>query len=167
MVAAIPDCPRKEYEALSKVVAAFLLSLTLTMPAAGQGHQDGAEKKEPEKKEEVSPEEKMRRRYPQPVLISDLVGIRVVDRELGSLGRAKSVVRTPEGKIQIVMSYGGFLGLGDRAIAVPVEAVAMLGRMMMIMDMPKDQLAIAPTWYGSNTQPVGPKDKILVGLTKK
>ena len=48
--------------------------------------------------ENLSPEEKMRRRFPQPVRVGDLIGLPVLDWDDSTLGYVRHVVRMPEGK---------------------------------------------------------------------
>src|SRR5262245_52520861 len=78
----------------------------------------------------ISPEEKMRRRYPQPVKVGDLIGLPVLDDHDRTLGYVQNVVRTPSGKIQLVVPYGGVLGWRQRLIAVPIEVVGIAGRQL-------------------------------------
>ena len=40
----------------------------------------------------------MQRRYPQPVKVGDLIGLRVLDDKDRTLGRVQTVVRTSSGK---------------------------------------------------------------------
>src|SRR4051812_21390625 len=53
--------------------------------------------------ENLSPEEKMRRRFPQPVRVGDLIGLPLLDWDDSTLGYVRHVVRTPEGKIQLIV----------------------------------------------------------------
>lgn len=116
---------------------------------------------------EPTPEEKMARRFPQPVRVGFLVGLPVIDERSATVGRVREVVRTPEGKLRLVMPYGGLFGIGARAIAIPIEAVAMLGHQVAAVDMPRAALELAPTWYGAGDQPLGPDEVIRVGLTRR
>ena len=116
---------------------------------------------------EMTPEEKMARRFPQPVRVGFLVGLPVIDERSATVGRVRDVVRTPEGKLRLVMPYGGLFGFGGRAIALPIEAVAMLGHQVAAVDMPRAALELAPTWYGAGDQPLGPDEVIRVGLTRR
>jgi len=46
--------------------------------------------------ENLSPEEKMRRRFPQPVRVGDLIGLPLLDWDDSTIGYVRHVVRTPE-----------------------------------------------------------------------
>jgi len=78
--------------------------------------------------------------------VDTLVGRDVKNPAMETIGSIDNVVADPEGKIQqVVISVGGFLGVGSRRVAVawnqlrvdPATNVAMV-------DMTKDQLKSAP-----------------------
>ena len=106
------------------------------------------------------------RRFPQPVLVSDLAGIPVLDGKLGRLGVTDQVVRLPDGTARIVIRYGGLFGIGGRLIALPLAGIAMLGRQVVVMDIAAEQLGAWPTWTPAGAQPLPPGDSVKVGLTK-
>ena len=132
--------------------------------AAGPAQPQGAE---PAQEEKVSPEERMRRRFPQPVRVGDLIGLPILDWTDSTIGRIKLVVRTNEGKILLIVPYGGLFGLGQRLVPVPIEVVAMLGRQVAALDMPIEEFEKAPTWYGSNAAPLGNDEIIRVAITRR
>ena len=108
------------------------------------------------------------RRFPQPVRAGDLIRRQVL-RPIEAqdvLGRVASVVRRPDGAVLIVVSLGGVLGLGTRPVAVPVEAAALLGEYVAVLDLSPEQLRALPTFDGAGTQPVAPDATIQVGLTR-
>src|SRR4051812_34798967 len=82
--------------------------------AQGGAHSDPKEMKsaEPQEDAKLSPEEQMRRRYPQPARVGFLVGLPVLDYDDITIGYVRYVVRTPEGKIQLIVNHGRFLGWG-------------------------------------------------------
>src|SRR5688572_641554 len=100
----------------------------------------------PQAQAELSPEQKMQRRYPQPVKVGDLIGLPVLDFADRTLGYVTSVVRTADGKIKLIVPYGGFLGWGRRPVAVPIEVVAIAGRQIAALDMPRAEFDAAPAW---------------------
>lgn len=107
-------------------------------------------------------------RFPQPVRVGDLIG-REVLRPVESqdvLGRVRRVVRDATGQIMVVVDFGGFLGFWSRPIAVPVDAMVLLGRDMEIVAFTPKQLQQFPTFSLSDTTDV-PNDTIIkVGLAK-
>ena len=72
--------------------------------------------------------EEMRRRFPQPVRVGDLIGLPLLDWDDSTIGYVRHVVRTPEGKIQLIVNQGRLFGWGGRLVQVPIEAVAILAR---------------------------------------
>ena len=107
-------------------------------------------------------------RFPQPVRVGDLLG-RDVLRPVESqdvLGHVRELVRDSQGQILVVIDFGGFFGFGSRPIAVPVDAMVLLGQDMEVVAFSPDQLRDFPTFSLSGTTPV-PDDAIIkVGLAK-
>jgi hypothetical protein len=126
-----------------------------------------AEPTDGEKPRELSPEEKMARRFPQPVRISYLIGLPMIDEGNETLGHVQRVVRSAAGKIRLVIAYGGLFGIGSRLIAVPVEVCAMLGRQVAAADMPRDAFEPAPTWYGAGDEMLGGDEVIRVAVMRR
>ena len=107
-------------------------------------------------------------RYPQPVQVGSLIQrqvLRPVEQQ-NVLGRVASVVRQPDGAVLVVINIGGVFGLGTRPVAVPVEAIALLGKYVALMDLTPEQLQALPTFTAANTQPLQPDQMIKVGLTR-
>ena len=111
-------------------------------------------------------EEKYERRFPQSVHVSDVLGKAVINEDFAPIGYVKSVVRTRDGKIEFIVPYGGLFGLGQRLVAVPIEAVASIGKRLVALDMSKEEFRKAPTWYGLDTQDLGPNDVIRVAVMR-
>jgi hypothetical protein len=115
----------------------------------------------------LSPEQKMQRRFPQPVKVGDLIGLPVLDWDDVTIGHVRHVVRTPAGKIQLITTYGGFLGWGERLVPVPIEVVAILARQLAALDMPRKEFDAAPTWQASQTMPIAPGEMIRIAVTRR
>jgi hypothetical protein len=107
-------------------------------------------------------------RFPQSVRAGDLLG-REVLRPVESqdvLGRVRRLVRGGNGQIMVVLDFGGFLGFGTRPIAVPVDAMVLLGQEMEIVAYTPEQLRQFPTFSPSDTTDVADQTIIKVGLAK-
>jgi len=109
---------------------------------------------------ELTPEEKMRARFPQPVKVGDLIGLPVLDGEDRTLGFVKDVVRTSQGKIELIVPYGSWFGWARRIgpfesirrpIAVPIEVVAILARQIDAIDMDRPEFDKAASWSGDGS----------------
>jgi hypothetical protein len=107
-------------------------------------------------------------RFPQPVRVGYLLGrevLRPVDSQ-DVLGRVRGLVRDRDGRIMVVVDFGGFLGFGARPIAVPVDAMVLVGQDMEIVAFTPDQLRQFPTFSPSGTTAVADDTIIKVGLAK-
>jgi sporulation protein YlmC with PRC-barrel domain len=79
----------------------------------------------------------------------------VYDKSDNSVGKIDDVLIDKSGKIQnLIIGVGGFLGVGEKDVAVPFNAVAAAqknGKWYLTMDANKDQLKSAPGLkYDSN-----------------
>ncbi len=112
--------------------------------------------------------EAAQRRFPQPVRVGDLIH-RTVLQPLESqpvLGHVAAVVRQDDGVVKVVVDYGGLFGAGGRPIAVPVDAMTLLGRDMEIVDFTPQQLDGFPTYSGGGATPLAADATIRVGLSR-
>jgi hypothetical protein len=112
-------------------------------------------------------DERMRRRFPQPVRVGDLIGLRVLDDDDRTIGFIRQVVRTPQNKIALIVAYDGWFGFGSRLVAVPIEVVGILGRQVASLDMPPAEYAAAPTWHDASAHVLGPDDTIRIALARR
>jgi hypothetical protein len=108
------------------------------------------------------------KRFPQPVRVGDLLGrqvLRPVESQ-PTLGWVKSVVRQADGTIDVVVDYDGWLRFLNRPIAVPVDAMVLLGQYMEIVDFTPKQLDRFKTFDGVGATPLPPDSIIRVGLAR-
>ena len=112
--------------------------------------------------------EKAADRFPQPVVVGTLLH-RTVLEPLESqpvIGHVAGVVRAGDGTFNAVVSTGGFFGFGTRPIAVPLDAMTLLGDDMEVVDFTPAQLRTFPTFNAAGTTPV-PSDQVVhVGLSR-
>ncbi len=106
----------------------------------------------------------MRRRFPQPVRVGDLIGLPVLDDSHVTIGLVRQAVRTPEGRILLIVTHTGVLRWGGRLVSVPIEAVGIFGRQLASLDMKPDEYASAPTWTGAGAEVIPHDDTICIGL---
>ena len=59
----------------------------------------------------MTPEQRMQARFPQPVRVGDLIGMPLLDDSAATLGYVREIVRTEDGKMELIVDYGGFLQL--------------------------------------------------------
>ena len=118
----------------------------------------------------------MARRFPQPIRVGDLIGLPVLDWRDRTIGYVQQVVRTPAGKIQLIVpyrswfgwfSYGRVFAWGTRPVAVPLETVAMLGRQVAALDMSREEFDAAPVFAATQAAPIGVDETIRIAITKR
>jgi hypothetical protein len=117
------------------------------IPPTGMGAQDMTMAAQ-----DMAEEERMRRRFPQAVRVGDLIGLPVLDDDSRTLGHVRQVVRTPAGKIKLIVASGGFLGFDTRPVAVP---------------MPPKDYAAAPTWRDTSDTAVPSDESIRIALARR
>ena len=118
-----------------------------------------------------TPEERMNRRYPQPVRVSFLIGLPVLDGKDSTFGYIREVVRTPDGKIVLVVPYRAWFGWaptdwGRKPVAVPIETVAILARQVAALDFSAEQFAAAPAYMAQGTA-LGADETIRMAVTRR
>ena len=110
--------------------------------------------------------DRMLKRFPQPVRIGDLIGLPVLDQNASTLGYVRQVVRTPQGEIELIVSYSRWWGWFGRPVAVPIEVVGIEGRQLVSLDMPPSAYAAAPTWRGKDAAVLRADTTIRVALAR-
>ncbi len=150
----------------------------LTVAGAVQGGGDEKAKSDSgdTTKPELSPEQKMQTRFPQPAKVGHLIGLPVLDGNDSTIGYVQQVARTPENKIVLIVPYGkwfgwardgGPLAWGRRPVAVPIEVVAILGRQINAIDMDREAFEKAPTWVARQSQPIPRDETIKIALGRR
>ena len=115
----------------------------------------------------VTPEQRMNRRYPQPVRVGFLVGLPVLDAKDSTYGYIREVARTGDGKIVLIVPYRAWLGWaptdwGRKTVAVPIETVAILASQVAALDFSREDFAAAPAYAGGTPLPVDETVRIAV-----
>ena len=107
-------------------------------------------------------------RFPQPVRVGNLLHAYVLEpvESQRVLGTVEQVVRDRHGTLAVVIAYGGFLGFGTRAIAVPVDAMVLVGQVMEVAAYTPKQLQAFPSFSPADATPVSADSMISVGLAK-
>ena len=85
----------------------------------------------------------MSRRFPQPVRVGDLIGLPVLDRQrfdarLCPAGRAHAAGQ--DRTHRRLQRWFGWFGWIARPVAVPIEAVGIVGRQLASLDMPRERI---------------------------
>ncbi|MFG1277304.1 PRC-barrel domain-containing protein [Xanthobacter autotrophicus] len=117
--------------------------------------------------DDLTPAERMAERFPQKVRVGDLVGLPLLDFDDRTLGYVREVARTPEGGIVLVVPVGGWFGHGGRPVAVPLETVAILGRQIALLDIPRAELPQRATWAPKDGAPIAGDEIIRIAITRR
>ena len=112
-------------------------------------------------------EAKMARRFPQKVKVGDLIGQPVLDDDDVTLGHVQQVVRSPQGKIKLIVAYSRWFGWFGHPVAVPIEAVAIFGKQLASLEMPPGEYEKAPTWMAGTDRPLPESEIIRIALTRR
>ena len=85
---------------------------------------------------------------PQSVTVTDWYKQSVYDPSNNNIGEIDDVLLSPDGKVAaLIVGVGGFLGMGEKHVAVPFSAVkrtAKDGRGYLTLDTTRDALEAAP-----------------------
>ncbi len=98
----------------------------------------------------------------QSVTVTDWYKQGVYDTSNNKIGEIMDVLVTPEGKVSaLIVGVGGFLGMGEKDVAVPFDAIKHTARdnkVYLTMDTTKDALRAAPGFkYDRNTTAWAPE----------
>ena len=138
--------------------------LGLAVAPASRGFATTPQDVQPDPNKSRTPEERMNRRYPQPVKVGFLIGLPMLDEGDSTYGYIREAVRTSEGKIVLVVPYRAWLGWaptdwGRKDVAVPIETVAILARQVAALDFSREDFAAATAYTASGT--VLPADETI------
>jgi hypothetical protein len=90
------------------------------------------------------------------VLGTDFVGTHVVSKDKQPLGKIANLVFDQSGHIELaVIGVGGFLGIGEKEVAVPFDALkseTVDNKHVFSIDVTKEQLKAAPAFKTLNDQ---------------
>ena len=157
---------------LAPVRAAQPLQLTAGPSADKGSHDPTAEKEDKDDEKELTPEQKMRKRFPHPVRVGDLLGLALLDDSDSTIGYVRDVVRSADGKIFLIVPYSTWFGWapvnwGKRPVAVPIEVVAILARQLDALDMSRDDFNDADTWTPDQGKSIPREEKTLIALGRR
>ncbi|MGO4573293.1 DUF4142 domain-containing protein [Microvirga sp. 2TAF3] len=86
----------------------------------------------------------------QAIAVSRVTDMNLYNARGNELGDIERVVQGSDGKQYIVIGAGGFLGIGERKVAIPTERVAMQGDRLVIQGVTEDQIRSMQPFDNSN-----------------
>lgn len=108
----------------------------------------------------------MARRYPQPVLVGDLMRYQFTEFDRRGIGDIQNVVRTASGKIELIVLLNHRFGWSRRPVAIPIELVGIRGIEVVALDINTDMIRALASWSKGADTVLDPKDSIRIALTK-
>jgi hypothetical protein len=78
------------------------------------------------------------------------------------MGHVRAVVRTGDGKVQLLLPLGGLFGFGERLVPIPVESLAVTGPHITVTDMPPHRFQKTATWYGSDSETLAGTETVSI-----
>ncbi len=116
---------------------------------------------------QITPTERMNRRFPQKAKVGDLLGLPLQDEDDRVLGRVEEVVRTPDGSVVLVMNRGGWFRRASRPVGVPLETVAILGRHINVLDLSRKEVEALPAWFAGSGKRIAPGESIRIAISRR
>ena len=152
---------------LASLLTAAFVAAPFTIVLATAPQDSGAR---PES-QNLTPEQRFERRYPQPVKVGALIGLPVLDERDATYGYIREVVRTAEGKIFLVVPYRDWLGWaptdwGRKTVAVPIETVAILAKQVAALDFSRADFRAAPA-YAAQGRGLPADETIRIALYRR
>ncbi|MBM3597134.1 MAG: PRC-barrel domain containing protein [Alphaproteobacteria bacterium] len=83
-------------------------------------------------------------------LSSDIIGMSVVNREGETLGKIAALILDQNDKVTgVIVSVGGFLGMGSKSVALPWQSVKFETKdrkTLVVIQLSNEQIALAPDY---------------------
>ena len=153
----------------ASILASAIFLLACTPVASWAGGAPGAAHTEvvPDPNSSITLEEKMNRRFPQKVRVGDLIGLPMLDYDDRTMGRITEVVRTTDGKIELISTCCGYFDWNRHQVAVPIETVAILARQIDVLDISRENFFKLASWSGGDNTPLGADETIRIAIGRR
>jgi hypothetical protein len=115
----------------------------------------------------LTPEQKMERRFPQKVRVGDLIGLPMLDYDDRTMGRVKDVVRTADGKIELISTCCGYFDWNRHQVAVPIEVVAILARQIDVLDITREDFFGLASWKEGDDTKLGADEIVRIAISRR
>ena len=95
------------------------------------------------------------------VQLSELIGSAVYDEAGERIGTVDDVIVDDSGAVSsVIVGVGGFLGIGERNVAVPLKTLVTMrdekGKLKLVSQAPKDAVISLPDVADKNSKPAPP-----------
>jgi sporulation protein YlmC with PRC-barrel domain len=139
---------------IRKFALASLLLLAASPSALAQTASPPAQKPSPAAPSSASPS--WYAHQPDEMRASKLIGTKVVNAANETVGDINEIVLGKDGKVAaVVIGVGGFLGMGEREVAMNFQSLRISkdanNKLVLTVDATKDSLKDAPAWRWEDT----------------
>ncbi len=95
------------------------------------------------------------------IRVSELVDRQVVNARGEQLGQVERVVANGN-RTYLILSEGGFLGMGEREVALPLDRVSSIrgDEQLVLQGLSEEDLEAMPRWNAGNSQELGENDEV-------
>lgn len=95
------------------------------------------------------------------IRVSDLVDRQVVNARGEQLGQIERVVANGN-RTYLILSEGGFLGMGEREVALPLDRVSSIrgDEQLVLQGLSEEDLEAMPRWNAGSSQELGDNDEV-------
>ena len=154
---------------IAPILALGFLLLACSSAASWAGGAPGGAHTEvvPDPNSTLTPVEKMNRRFPQNVRVGDLIGLPMLDYDDRTMGRVTGVVRTADGKIELISTCCGYFDWSRHEVAVPIETVAILARQIDVLDITREDFFKLASWNSGEATPLGADEMIRIAIGRR
>ena len=98
--------------------------------------------------------------------VADLIGAEVFGSQGEEVGNVEDIALR-NGRVVAILSVGGFLGLGDHDVAMPLERLTMQGDNVVVQGMTEDQLEALPEYDYRSVTALPKRRTIEYSLTRR
>jgi sporulation protein YlmC with PRC-barrel domain len=160
---------------MKSLIAASALAMSIVVPAVAQGQNSPLAQADPGRQSPLAAAAADSTAKPgsvqimnsipaQSVTVTDWYKQSVYDPSNSKIGEIMDVLLSPDGKVNaLIVGVGGFLGMGEKDVAVPFSALkheTRDGKVYLTLDTTKDALKSAPGLkYDRNTTTWMPENK--------
>jgi len=98
----------------------------------------------------------------KPVSVSSLVGKNLYNLKGDVLGDIEHVVDGANGQTSVVIGHGGFLGMGEKQVAVALDKISMNRDRLVTRGLSDDQIRAMPAWKKGDAKELGGSHMVKV-----
>ena len=97
-----------------------------------------------------------------PMRVSRINDMNLYNAKGDNLGDIERVYMGTDNKPYIVIGHGGFLGLGEKRVSIPLERTAMRGDRLVIQGMSDEQIKAMPAWVKTSIPDLSGDKTVMV-----